>query len=112
MPAGSVAHLSSPSLRLPPELASEVDALVARGLAEDVGSGDVTTLALISPTLRYRAELLLKASGVVAGLPVAARVFQTLDAEVAFETAAADGDVLSPADGSIRLAEIHGPARA
>ena len=52
-----------------------VDDLVRRALAEDVGSGDVTTAATVPPGVRGRGVLLAKAPMVVAGLDVARAVF-------------------------------------
>ncbi len=61
------------SAGLPPWL---VDEVVSRALAEDLGAeGDVTTLATVPATLTGRADLVSRADGVVAGLPVAASVF-------------------------------------
>lgn len=52
---------------------------VARGLAEDIGSGDVTSLACIDPDSVSTAKLLIKDDGVLAGLEVAKHVFTYLD---------------------------------
>ena len=49
-----------------------VEAIVRAALAEDVGPGDVTTEATVSPGTRSVARVLAKADGVLAGLPVAA----------------------------------------
>src|ERR1700675_3311778 len=48
-------------------------------LAEDVGDGDLTTLAVIPEDARLDASLLLKERGVVCGLDVAQSVFRELD---------------------------------
>ena len=54
-----------------------VDDLVERALAEDIGAaGDVTTAATIAATVLGAADLVPRADGVVAGLPVAAYVFR------------------------------------
>jgi nicotinate-nucleotide pyrophosphorylase (carboxylating) len=57
----------------------DLEALVSRALAEDVGSGDVTTAATVAPGTRATARIIQKAPGVVFGLDVAAAVFRTLD---------------------------------
>jgi nicotinate-nucleotide pyrophosphorylase (carboxylating) len=62
-----------------------IDELVARALAEDVGSGDVTTAATVPPDVRARAVITQKAPGVIFGTDVAASVFRQLDPEVAIE---------------------------
>jgi nicotinate-nucleotide pyrophosphorylase (carboxylating) len=64
---------------------SEIDDLVARALAEDVGSGDVTTAATVPASARARALITQKAPGVVFGVDVAATVFRQLDPDVTIE---------------------------
>jgi nicotinate-nucleotide pyrophosphorylase (carboxylating) len=62
--------------------ADELKALVARALAEDVGSGDVTTAATVAPETVAVARITQKAPGVVFGVDVAAAVFRALDPQV------------------------------
>jgi nicotinate-nucleotide pyrophosphorylase (carboxylating) len=59
-----------------------LSALVGEALREDVGSGDVTTLATVDPRTRARARITQKAPGVIYGLEAAACVFLLLDTEV------------------------------
>jgi nicotinate-nucleotide pyrophosphorylase (carboxylating) len=75
-------------------------------LAEDVGSGDATTLAVLDEESRCEAEILLKESGVVCGLEVAAAVFAELGAWL--EPLAADGELVAAGP----IARVAGPARA
>ncbi len=85
----------------------QVTALLEAALAEDVGRGDVTTRLTVPPGLRGTATLLAKQDGVLAGLPLLARVFAVLGAaEVAVTALAADADAF--ADGT-RLATVAGP---
>lgn len=63
------------------------DALIALALQEDVGSGDVATRALIRPESMITARWVAKAEGVLSGLEVALRVFQTLDSRITMESA-------------------------
>ena len=86
-----------------------VDDLVRRALAEDVGSGDVTTLATIPLGVRGRGVLLAKAPMVVAGLDVARAVFAEVagSTPVVFTPIVADGDRVGPGDV---LASLEGPA--
>jgi nicotinate-nucleotide pyrophosphorylase (carboxylating) len=53
--------------------------LVDLALAEDVGTGDVTTEATVPEQLRGRATIVFKAPGVLSGLDVAEAVFRRLD---------------------------------
>jgi nicotinate-nucleotide pyrophosphorylase (carboxylating) len=64
---------------------------VARALAEDVGSGDVTTAATVAPDARATALITQKAPGVVFGLEPARRVFASLDPSIAFEALVDEG---------------------
>lgn len=84
-----------------------IDPIVRRALAEDIGTGDVTTAATIDPEATAKAELVAKEDFVLAGLPVAQRVFQLLDPEIAFEPLLADGHSVERGDV---LAWIKGPA--
>jgi nicotinate-nucleotide pyrophosphorylase (carboxylating) len=59
--------------------------LIDRALAEDVGSGDVTTEATVPADARARATIVQKAPGVIYGLEVAAAVFTRLDPQAAVE---------------------------
>lgn len=62
-----------------------VDGIIRRALEEDIGWGDVTTLACIPPGVPARAELVAKEDFILAGLDVAQRVFALLDVSVSFE---------------------------
>jgi nicotinate-nucleotide pyrophosphorylase (carboxylating) len=90
-------------------LSPHLDRLIDLALEEDIGPGDVTTQALIPPDLQGEAHIRAKAALVVAGLPVAARVFHKLDAEIGFSAAVADGQEV--AKGSV-LARLTGPVAA
>jgi len=83
-----------------------IDRLIDLALEEDIGSGDVTTQALIPPELKGEAHIRAKEKLVVAGLPVAARVFQKLDPEVQFNPQVQEGQEVEP--GTV-LAHLTGP---
>lgn len=59
---------------------SELDDVVARALAEDVGAGDLTTAATAPAGARARATITQKAPGVVFGIEAARAAFAALDA--------------------------------
>ncbi|MDX6503430.1 MAG: hypothetical protein QOE29_555, partial [Gaiellaceae bacterium] len=82
--------------------------VIAEGLAEDVGSGDVTSLA-IDPAQRCQALLVLKEEGTVAGLPAARAVFAQLDLDVAFTPLVEEGQQVEELPQA--LARLEGPAR-
>jgi nicotinate-nucleotide pyrophosphorylase (carboxylating) len=83
-----------------------LDRLIDLALEEDIGPGDVTTEAIIPPDLQGEAHIRAKAVLVAAGLPVAARVFQKLDAKVNFAAAVDDGQEVEK--GTV-LARLTGP---
>ena len=85
-----------------------IDALLELAFAEDIGIGDITTEATVPPSQQGVGTIVAKSGGVVAGLPVAARVFDTLDATLIFRAFVNDGDkVVSGAP----LAEVRGSAK-
>ena len=65
---------------------------VARALAEDLGTGDVTSAATVDENARARAEITQKAPGVLFGLDAAEEAFRQLDPEVAIERLAPEGE--------------------
>src|SRR2546421_1785269 len=82
--------------------------VVGRALAEDVGSGDVTTAATVEPDARARALITQKAPGVVFGLDVAQATFRALDDGLEFTRLTAEG---AWRDGGPVL-RVEGSARA
>jgi nicotinate-nucleotide pyrophosphorylase (carboxylating) len=84
-----------------------IDRLIELALEEDIGSGDVTTRALILPDLMGEAHIRAKERLVVAGLPVAVQVFHQLDSSLIFEPQAEEGQEVHP--GTV-LARLTGPA--
>ncbi len=84
------------------------DALIHSALREDLGrGGDLTTEATIPPGTRARGRLVARASGVVAGLPVAVATFRAMDPEVEVTELASDGD---PVEAGAVLALLEGAA--
>jgi nicotinate-nucleotide pyrophosphorylase (carboxylating) len=89
---------------------ADVDRVVTAALAEDVGTGDRTTAALVPAETRCRAQLLLEEPGVVCGVSIAAAVLQSVDSSVRIEQLVGDGVAVTEVPAV--LAEIDGPARA
>jgi nicotinate-nucleotide pyrophosphorylase (carboxylating) len=84
--------------------------LVARALAEDLGGGtDVTSAATVPAEQTAVGDLVARAAGVVAGLPVAQAVFAAVDPAVTFAYGARDGDRVRRGDV---LATVTGPTRS
>src|SRR5262249_12714219 len=84
--------------------------VVRAALAEDVGSGDVTTESVVPADARCRAVLELAEPGVGCGVDAVRAVFQALAPAVAVEPLLAEGTRVS--DVPARVAVIAGPARA
>jgi nicotinate-nucleotide pyrophosphorylase (carboxylating) len=83
-------------------------AALRRALEEDVGAGDVTTLATVPAGTASAGRIVARAAGMVAGLPVAAAVFHLLDPAVAFIPLVAEGTAVA---AGTALATIEGDAR-
>ena len=83
--------------------------LVRTALAEDVGSGDATTLAVVPAALQVSAAMVTRQPCVCAGLPVAEVLFEELDAALAFEAQVAEGERCAAGQ---TLAVVRGSARA
>ena len=85
------------------------DALIALALEEDLGeAGDVTTDSVIPDDLITDAVFLAKEDLVCAGLPVAERLFHTLDASLQWSPLVKEGDFCPK--GTL-MARVHGSAR-
>ena len=94
---------------LPPEQDPEIRELIARALAEDVGSGDATTLALVDADATASARIVARHEVVPAGLAVAAEVFRQADPRLRCEILCPDGE---PVGAGTALLRVSGPARA
>jgi nicotinate-nucleotide pyrophosphorylase (carboxylating) len=87
-----------------------LDQLIRPWLLEDIGRGDRVTQALIvKGSHPDSATWIAKENGIVAGLPIAARVFQLLDPKVEFEVLIKEGAGVMTGDV---LARISGPFEA
>ena len=85
-----------------------LDPLIDLAFAEDIGIGDITTEATVPPVQEGKGILLAKSGGIVAGLPVAERVFAKLDAKLAFRALVSDGGVVK---AGTPIAEVQGRAK-
>jgi nicotinate-nucleotide pyrophosphorylase (carboxylating) len=84
-------------------ISPHLDRLIDLALEEDIGPGDVTTQALIPPHMQGEALIRAKEALVVAGLPVAARVFHRLDPDLVFEPQVREGQEVDPGTALARL---------
>ncbi len=84
-----------------------LDRIIENALAEDIHTGDVTTLAVVGEKRAALARLIAKEPLVLAGIEVAARVFHLLDPSVSFTGFYSDGARLAAGDV---IAELSGNA--
>lgn len=94
---------------MPYEYQPDVQAIIDLALSEDIGTGDVTSLATIPADRTASGVMLAKTEGVLSGINVARQVFQTVDPSVTFTPLMADGDQLSH---RVEIAHISGSARS
>lgn len=92
-----------------PLSADEIKRAVQLALAEDLGSGDVTSLSTVPETAVARADMVAREPLVLAGVAVAESAFRELSSDVQIERIANDGQKIQRGE---TILEIHGPARA
>jgi nicotinate-nucleotide pyrophosphorylase (carboxylating) len=86
-----------------------LDPLIETAMAEDLGAGDITTDSILPPEMTCRGKIICRQDGVIAGLPVAERVFKLVDERLQFDAKTADGEKVQ--EDQI-VARLYGPARA
>jgi nicotinate-nucleotide pyrophosphorylase (carboxylating) len=85
-----------------PPPADQVQADVARSLAEDIGPGDAT--AALLPDLPAQAWVVAKEAGTIAGRPWFDACFRALDPDVAIEWRVSEGDAVAAGTVLVTLA--------
>ena len=89
--------------------AAEIQFFVQAALDEDIGAGDLTARAIVPADAKARARILARRPLVVAGLPLAERVFRALDPTVRIQAHQPEGG--EAAAGAV-LAHVECGARA
>jgi nicotinate-nucleotide pyrophosphorylase (carboxylating) len=87
----------------------QIDDLIQRSLEEDLGRGDITSEALVPVNRSGRAAIVARASGILAGIDVAALVFREVDPFIKFHRLAEDGKAIQP---MMELAHLEGKAQS
>ncbi len=80
-----------------------VDRLMDLALEEDVGTGDITTDPLVAQESSAQATIVAKQDLIIAGLDVARRVFERLDAQIQFQSNFKDGDPVAKGQTVVAL---------
>ncbi len=86
-----------------------VDELLDLAFAEDIGDGDHTTLSTIPADEMGRQRLVVKEEGILAGVEVAAKVFEKLDPSLKMTVMIGDGAHVRPGDIAFT---VEGPVRS
>lgn len=84
----------------------QITFLLRLALAEDLGTGDVTTAPIVPSTLSVEGKLVAKEEGIVAGLDIARLVFQLVDGRIDLISRVADGTRVRQRQP---LADVEGP---
>ena len=87
----------------------KVDEIIYAALDEDMPFGDITTEYTVPADRISEGRLIAKEDGVIAGLPVFARVFELIDSSVEISFLKSDGDCVNKGD---LIATLRGPSRA
>jgi nicotinate-nucleotide pyrophosphorylase (carboxylating) len=86
-----------------------IHSFIANALAEDVGDGDHTSLATIPAGTQGKAKLLVKDTGILAGVDLAIEVFKQVDPNLKVNILLHDGAEIKPKD---IVFEVEGDARS
>ncbi|WCT13973.1 carboxylating nicotinate-nucleotide diphosphorylase [Mucilaginibacter jinjuensis] len=90
-----------------------VDPFIKNALAEDVGDGDHTSLATILPGTQGKARLIVKDTGILAGVELAVEICHIVDPELKVEIFLQDGASVKPGDIAFNLeGSVHSILKA
>jgi nicotinate-nucleotide pyrophosphorylase (carboxylating) len=77
---------------------AELLQIIDNAFTEDIGEGDHTSLATVPKEATGKARLLVKDSGILAGVELAEIIFKRLDPDLKLEILIQDGAVVRPGD--------------
>ena len=86
-----------------------IDPLIELAFAEDIGIGDITTESTVSPSQRGLGTIITETEGVIAGLPIAQRVFEKIDPDLDFQMLVTDGVCV---ESMTSIATVEGSAKS
>lgn len=85
-----------------------IEKLIDLAIAEDIGDGDHSSLSCIPQNATGSVKLMFKQKGVVAGIEIAAKIYERIDSKVEFTSLLSDGVEVSPGDfGFIAKGSVH-----
>jgi len=85
---------------------SKISRLIEEAILEDLGMGDLTTDAIVAANAQGYGEIKVKETGIIAGLDIAAQVFQFVDPAVELKIVREDGTAVNA--GTL-VASVEGP---
>nr|WP_262917708.1 carboxylating nicotinate-nucleotide diphosphorylase [Cognataquiflexum rubidum] len=88
---------------LPYLSAEKIREFIREALLEDIGPGDHSTLGSIPKNQYGQAQLIIKESGIIAGLELAENIFHQFDPSLVVEILLKDGDAVNPGDIGLRV---------
>lgn len=86
-----------------------VDQIIRFAIKEDVGTGDITSQAVVDRFLDADAVIVSRQKGVVCGMEIIERVFANVDCSLRFRPMVSDGDMIAPGQ---EIAFIEGVAQS
>jgi len=86
-----------------------IHSFIANALAEDVGDGDHTSLATIPAGTQGKARLLVKDTGILAGVELSLEIFKQVDPSLKVNVLLQDGAEVKPKDIAF---EVEGDAQS
>lgn len=86
------------------KITDEVEALIDLALKEDLGeNGDVTSNFILNSGQEGQASIIAKQAGIIAGLPIAERVFQKVNPALAVQNRVKEGAKVEPSEEVVRI---------
>lgn len=83
--------------------------LIDLALAEDIGSGDITSQSFIATETQARAKIVAREACILAGIETSAEIFRRVDSSLEITTPLANGSALNPGTSVL---EVSGSARS
>lgn len=96
-------------MNLSPDEIITLNTIIQNALHEDIGDGDHSSLACVPENATGKAKLIIKDSGIIAGVELAQQIFKLYDSELQTEVFIKDGAIVEP--GQIAF-EVSGKSRS
>lgn len=91
------------------EQLKELNQLIELAFQEDIGEGDHSSLACVPENASGKAKLIVKDTGIIAGIELAAYIFNVYDSSMKIKTFIQDGSAVKPGDIAF---EVSGKSRS